>query len=214
MAVEGDPARDDLVGQQLDLLADPVVDRLEDARPAAAARRRRPGPAGCTVGRAPGSPRPAATSRPGRAGAPRSRCGPGREQQLEVEQADLDRLGVDPGVLVLEHLGVEHVPHRRRPSRLGRDVGPARADARHGQVHRQLLPAFEGRLQVERGQDAVLGDRDQRAVAEPRLQRADDEPGVRQGVEVDSIDAQAPVVVQVEPLAPIRRGGASAAAPS
>ena len=101
-AVQAEPPRDGLPGQLLDLPADPVVDRLEDAH-----RQLVPGVAGQhrgDVGR---------VELRGRLGPlrlldprDRQRVVPGevlgREQQPEVQPADRDRLGIDPQVLVLE----------------------------------------------------------------------------------------------------------------
>ena len=177
--VEGDPARDCLSGELLDLAADPVVDVLEDAhrelRPGVAGQYRR-NEAGIELRRRLG---------PVRLFDPRQRdrlvAGQvlRRHEQLEVQPPEGQRLGIDAQVLVVDLPRDQVVTLIVRRARR-RHVGVARLQERHAQIDRHPAVGLQRRLQIQLRQRAVIGDLDQRPIAESRLQLADREPKVAQ----------------------------------
>ena len=112
-AVEGDAAADELGRDQVDLLADAFVDRLQDAAlqrlPRLAGEDRRE-PAAINLGKRLG---PRRLFQPGERQHVVAVELLGREEKLDVESADLDLLRVDAVVLVLQLLGRDAEAGRR-----------------------------------------------------------------------------------------------------
>ena len=181
--------------QPLPLAADAVEGRLQDVpgqhRPGVARQQRRD-VARVGLGRGVGQP---GLLQPHQ----RQHLEPGLvlagQQQPQVGDPHPHRLRVDPGVLVLQLLGVQaEAGVRVRGVRLGR-VRPPQVEDRQGQIHRQRLPRREQPLQVEDGQQAVFRHGHAGAVAEAGPQGGDDQPGVGQGVGVDGHRPQPPGVM-------------------